>query len=312
MENTKQPRPDNVDFNFSDMNWEAYTAFRPAYPDALFEKIYDYQQLHGGATQSALDVGAGIGIVAVKLLEQFDNVILSDPSDLYISQAREFFQFRSLSGISFLHSGAANLSLDILPKAQPVDLITAGTCLHWTDLDVCMPRFASLLKPNGTFAAFAYGGRPLVGNTPESSEIQKLLGDISDRFSRDYIGKFGKQDEKSAAAVLNARYDSLPLDYALWKDVRRIHANKNATMVSDWWPLAPSQVGPDDAVEELDDAFLSRDVDYDWLEGYFRNLIPVIDVSKVAGDQLAQLKDTMAGGTVQIRWNVVLILATKR
>lgn len=81
------PRPRNAGFNFTHMDWVAYTAFRLAYPDAVYKTIYTHHEFHGGTTESALDVGAGIGIVTARLMERFEHVTLSDASELYISQA---------------------------------------------------------------------------------------------------------------------------------------------------------------------------------------------------------------------------------
>lgn len=279
----------------------------------FYDIIYSHHERHGAGNLAALDIGAGVGFVAAKLLWRFEHVTLSDSSELYLSQAKQAFGSSPASRVSFLHSSAETVSLDALPGSQPVDLITAGTCLHWTDLDVCIPRFASMLKPNGTFAAWVYGGRPLVAGVPDPMQLQRIVGDIFDRFGQAYEARIEKQRDNSAAAIINARFDNIHLDYGLWKDVRRIHANKAATMMCDWWPVAASQVGSDDSMEELEDgAFLSREVDYEWLEKYLSNLIPVIDLAEVAEDQLTQLRDAMAGRTVQLRWSFVLVLATKK
>ena len=306
-------RSENTDFNFSEMDWEAYTAFRPAYPNALYAMIYAYQQSHEGAFGHALDVGAGIGIVAANLLEQFGHVTLSDASDLYLSQAQQFFRSRISSGLSFLHCSGEDLSFDLLPNHNQVDLITAGTCLHWTNVDVCTQRFASLLKPSGTFAAWVYGGRPIPLQTPASTFVRQLIDDIVDEFGRQYDKQIEDQQKNGAAAIINARYDNVSLDPELWEDVRRIHVNRKATMTCDWWPTAPSRVRPQESAEELEDqAFLSQDVDFEWFKGYLSNLYPVVKMSKAVVDKLAQLEAVMAGETIKLSWSFSLVLATKK
>lgn len=303
---------ENADFNFSDMNWEEYAAHRPAYPDALYAMIYEYHRSHAGAFHHALDVGAGIGIVTARLLEQFEHVTLSDASDLYLSQAKQFFDSRDSSSLSFLHCSGENLSLDLLPNHRQIDLITAGTCLHWTNVDVCMQRFVALLKPGGTFAAWVYGGRPIPLHTPALTHIQQLVDDVMDEFSHQFDEQIEHQQENGAAAMINARYDNILLDSELWKGVRRIHVNKQATMTCDWWPTAPSCVQPGESVEELEDqSFLSQDVDFGWFKGYLSNLYPSVEMSGIAVDKLAQLKTIMAGETIKLRWSFVLVLATK-
>lgn len=212
------------------------------------------------------------------------------------------FSHHPQSQLSFVHGTAEQLGLDLLPNGRPVDLIVAGMCLHWTDLDVCVPHFASVLKPSGTFAAWVYGSRPVVPQDPDLAQVRQLIDAIIDQFGHAYESQIEKQRENSAAAILNARLDSIDFDPSVWTAVRRIHANKSSTMTCDWWPAAPSRVRPNEAIEGLDDAaFLSREVDFDWLKGYLSNLIPVINVPELVQTELTNLEDALAGRTVQLR-----------
>lgn len=212
-----------------------------------------------------------------------------------------------------MHCSGEDLALDLLLNHSQVDLITAGTCLHWTNVDVCTQRFVSPLKPCGTFAAWVYGGRPIPLQTPALAYVRQLVDDILDEFGRQYDKQIEHQQEDGAAAIINARYNNISLDPELWKDVRRIHVNKQANVTCDWWPTAPSRVRLQESVEELDgQAFLSRDVNLEWIKGYLSNLYPVIEMSEAAEDKLAQLEIEMAGETIKLSWSFSLVLATRK
>ncbi|GAB7336391.1 hypothetical protein MBLNU13_g09114t2 [Cladosporium sp. NU13] len=153
----------------------------------------------------------------------------------------------------------------------------------------------------------------LIQNDIISYRKEELVYDILDEFGRQYDKQIEHQQEDGAAAIINARYNNISLDPELWKDVRRIHVNKQANVTCDWWPTAPSRVRPQESVEELDgQAFLSRDVNLEWIKGYLSNLYPVIEMSEAAEDKLAQLEIEMAGETIKLSWSFSLVLATRK
>lgn len=137
---------------------------RPTYPPETFE-ILDRLMV---APRVALDVGAGTGAVARRLLRYATRVDAIDPSAAMIAEGRQL----PGGGDPRLHwiEGTAETA----PLAPPYGLITAGTSLHWMDLGVVIPRFAAALAPGGRLAVLEVKETP-VGATPWSDAATDII-----------------------------------------------------------------------------------------------------------------------------------------
>jgi ubiquinone/menaquinone biosynthesis C-methylase UbiE len=300
-------------FEFSDFDWDAYEAHRPKYPKALYDIIFRYHAKAGGKYQAALDVGGGIGIVTRELLGRFKLVTLSDPAYDYIRQARSCFCTVPASRLHFLRRKAEELDLvDFTDGA--VDMVAAGMSLHWANQSVAIPRIASLLKPNGTFATWLYGIQAVVGGKrkPEvESAIQNLLRSILEI----YASMVDTTSDESMVAVMNSRFDNMDFDPALWKNVQRIHAHPHLRCVSNEarWPCAKSNVRPEDTVMNFkDQGIINRTVDYEGVVGWMASLNPEEFVPKYLPKEFEDVKKALNGGSVKLEYSFVLVLATKR
>ena len=114
---------------------DQYARHRPRYPDAL----YDYLAALAPARENAWDCGTGNGQVAVALADRFAKVIATDPSSEQIAQA---FSHKRLQ---YRVEPVEATSLD----HKSIDLITAGTAVHWFDFD----RFYAEVNRVGTAGA---------------------------------------------------------------------------------------------------------------------------------------------------------------
>lgn len=302
---------DNCKFNYAKMDWEHYTAHRPAYPAQLYDLIYDYHKSHGGSFGTALDVGGGNGIVTREfLLQKFSHATFSDPSELYVSQARSSFaSIEDPKQLSFLTGKLEDIKPSDLDNG-PVDLITAATCLHWMNALKVAPSAAPLLKPGGTFSAWCYGGRPVVPAGHE--DAQKAWLRIFLRFIEIYELKLGYLvSDDGTTANMNARFDNVPFDPEQWENVRRIKVLPQYPMFE-----APknysSRTLPEESQEVLDDAFISRNADYEWMEGYLQSLLPPIDIRVEMAEELKELKTAVGDGEMTLRWPFAIVLATRK
>ena len=122
--------------------------------------IYRHHKAYGGDFSSALDVGAGSGVVTKQLLRRFKRVTLSDVSELYVSQAKARFSNVQPDHKSYLQQSFEALNPVDLPHGK-VDLITAGECLHFAILQDFVTQMAKMLQPDGTIAAFQYALRAI-------------------------------------------------------------------------------------------------------------------------------------------------------
>ena len=106
-----------------------YAAYRPHYPDALF----DFLAEHAPGRSLAWDCACGNGQATLDLAERFEHVIGTDPSEAQIAQAPPHprIEWRVAPGEQ---SG--------LPDAT-CDLVTVAQALHWLDIDAFFREAAS-------------------------------------------------------------------------------------------------------------------------------------------------------------------------
>lgn len=121
---------------------EVYAAFRPTYPDQLYQFLL--RQLKGRS--SAWDCATGNGQVAGRLSKYFDAVFATDISQQQLDRA-----FR-----------ADNIFYTVCPAEKTgfadnqFDLITVGQALHWFDLSAFYAEAARTGKPGALLAAWGY------------------------------------------------------------------------------------------------------------------------------------------------------------
>ncbi|EGP85359.1 uncharacterized protein MYCGRDRAFT_105469 [Zymoseptoria tritici IPO323] len=82
--------PERSGFQYASFDWESYMRFRPAYPPKVYSTVYDHHKANGGSFNSAVDIGAGIGIVSAELVKKFSHVTVTDPSAEYVEAAKAF------------------------------------------------------------------------------------------------------------------------------------------------------------------------------------------------------------------------------
>ena len=144
-----------------------YAAFRPSYPDELFD------WLAGIAPQRKLawDCGAGSGQATAALAARFEQVIGTD-----ISAA----QLASASKLTNVEYRVAPAEASGLPD-QSSDLVTVAQAMHWFDLLKFYAEVRRVLKPQGIIAAWGYN-RLLIGQP----EVQRIV----DHFYEETIGSY--------------------------------------------------------------------------------------------------------------------------
>jgi ubiquinone/menaquinone biosynthesis C-methylase UbiE len=116
---------------------------RPAYPQETFAIL---NQLVVDEPRVVLDVGCGTGSIARHLVKHAERIDAVDISLPMLEQARKLPEGDS-SRINWLYGRAEDVE-----TKPPYALITAGESLHWMDWEVVLPRFASLLSPQGVLA----------------------------------------------------------------------------------------------------------------------------------------------------------------
>lgn len=121
---------------------DVYAAFRPAYPDELYDFLFEYVK----GRSCAWDCATGNGQAARYLAKFFDKVFATDISRQQLDHA-----FR-----------ADNIFYSVSPAEKTgfadnqFDLITVGQALHWFDISAFYQEAARTGKSGGLLAAWGY------------------------------------------------------------------------------------------------------------------------------------------------------------
>jgi SAM-dependent methyltransferase len=119
-----------------------YAAYRPHYPEALFEAL----EVRAPSLETAWDCGTGNGQAALGLAKYFDTVYATDVSKEQIAHALPHPKVR----YSVAPAEASGL------EDASVDVITVAQALHWFDLELFAEECARVGKPGALLAAWAY------------------------------------------------------------------------------------------------------------------------------------------------------------
>ncbi|XVQ10480.1 class I SAM-dependent methyltransferase [Spirillospora sp. CA-255316] len=117
---------------------ERYDRTRPAYPDALVERI-----VAASPGRDVLDVGCGTGIAARQFQAAGCAVLGVEPDARMADHARR----------GGLEVEVATFE-DWDPAGREFDAVVAGTAWHWVDPVAGAAKAARVLRPGGLFAAF--------------------------------------------------------------------------------------------------------------------------------------------------------------
>jgi SAM-dependent methyltransferase len=144
-----------------------YSAFRPAYPAAVFDYLAQVCLEH----RTAWDCACGNGQATLSLAERFDSVIGTDASQQQLAAAPAHPR------VTYKAAPAERSGL----SSDSVDLITVAQALHWFDLDAFYGEAHRVLKQLGVLAVWTYGTLNI-----EGEEIDQLLQE----FYADIVGPY--------------------------------------------------------------------------------------------------------------------------
>ena len=164
----------------------AYAAFRPRYPDALF----DFLAQAAPARDAVWDAGTGSGQAAVGLARHFRHVIATDASGSQIEHATPDPR------VSYRVCPAEACDLD----DRSVDLVTAAQALHWFDRSRFWVEARRVLRPAGVIAVWTY----------IMLEIAPRIDVIIHRFYHDVVGPYWPPERR----ITEERYQTIEFPFA--------------------------------------------------------------------------------------------------
>lgn len=120
-----------------------YLAFRPHYPDALYQWLASLTPGH----DQAWDAGTGNGQAAVALAAHYSRVVATDFSIGQIENAIPHPR------VEYRVAGAEESGLE----PGSTDLVTVAQALHWFDAAAFFREVQRVLVPSGAVVAWTYG-----------------------------------------------------------------------------------------------------------------------------------------------------------
>jgi SAM-dependent methyltransferase len=164
----------------------AYAAFRPRYPDVLF----DFLAQAAPARDAAWDAGTGSGQAAVGLARHFKRVIATDASGSQIEHATRDPR------IDYRVCPAESCDLD----DRSVDLVTVAQALHWFDRARFWGEARRVLRPGGVIAVWTY----------VMLEIAPRIDQIVRRFYSEVVGPYWPPQRR----ITEERYQTIEFPFA--------------------------------------------------------------------------------------------------
>lgn len=171
---------------------EDYERFRPSYPDAFVNWLFEDAGLEAG--DRAADIGCGTGVSTRLLAKRGLSVVGVEPNEAMRAVAER------LGGPRYVSGQAESTGLE----GGAFALVCAAQAFHWFRLDAALPEFSRLARPGARCAAF-WNVR---ADTPFLRDYEALLR----RRSTDYdcVPKPRETIESIAGRVQDARRAAFP------------------------------------------------------------------------------------------------------
>lgn len=190
--------------NHFNQQTEQYLAFRPTYPELLFNLLADRVP----STACVWDCATGNGQAAISLAQHFKKVIATDINQAQLDMAP------SKSEIQYICATAEHTPI----PDHSIDLITVAQALHWFNFDQFYEEVRRVSKPSAWIAAWCYSLGSI--NTPINEVIRRLYYDI-----------LGDQYWPSQRSYIDDNYQTIPFPFVKVK-VDDLHMEKEVDLKS--------------------------------------------------------------------------------
>jgi len=161
-----------------------YAAFRPRYPQALYDFVFQHVQFF----DLAWDVGTGNGQAASILAKKFTKVLATDISPKQLANAIK------AENITYEVAGEKTTLPD-----HSVDLITVAQAVHWFDRDTFYWELRRVGKPGAVVAVWGY----------DLLKISDSIDSIINHFYTSVVGPYWDPERK----LVDQRYASMAFPF---------------------------------------------------------------------------------------------------
>ena len=199
---------------------DTYEKFRPGYPAALYQTLFDYAATAAG--KQAIEVGIGGGQATLPVLEAGWNVTAVEPGANFCTRCRE--KFAAYPGFTAVEGKFEDVAL----PANSADLIYAASSFHWVPEEAGYSKAHEVLRPGGVFARFA--------NHPFRNKDNPAMAEAVQRAYEQFYYPFHQrkpevpveytEQEAAARAEIAAKYGFTDLRYAMFTRTRSFSAEE--------------------------------------------------------------------------------------
>lgn len=214
---------------------ELYEKFRPSYPNALIDYLYE-----NARCDNVADIGAGTGKFTRCLLKKPWNVTAIEPNnDMRAKLA-------AIGGITIVNAPAENTGL----ADKSVGLVTVAQAFHWFDEERFKTECKRILTDNG-WLAVVFNER-----NPEDCEISRVRDGICQRYCGAFhSGHIGKRTTEEGSAFLKNEYFSEMMYFAAENNVKMDERAFIGDTLSRSYAIGEDNENFGRFVDELRDAF---------------------------------------------------------
>jgi ubiquinone/menaquinone biosynthesis C-methylase UbiE len=175
---------------------------RPAYPTTLVDALYELSTLVG---PRVLDLGAGIGHLALPLAERGLEVTAIEPARAMLDRLQHAARLRGVE-LNSLHAAAEDLPFE----DHSFDLALIADALHFLDAELVAGQLRRLLVRRGALAIVTCE----FTETPFMCSVRRLVSEGSDRRPRDLEQAIRRVASLAEVTLTEARRfnDETPVD----------------------------------------------------------------------------------------------------
>lgn len=214
---------------------DIYDKFRPSYPNALIDFLYE-----NAWCDSVADIGAGTGKFTRCLLKKPWSVIAVEPN----ADMRE--KLSEIEGITVVNAPAENTGL----AANSVGLVTVAQAFHWFDEERFKAECKRILTTDGQLAVI-FNERVLDG-----CEISRLRNEICMRYCGTFhSGHVGKRSSEEGDAFLRGEYFSEVMYFSADNDMVMDEQSFIGDTLSRSYAIGEEHADYARFISELKDAF---------------------------------------------------------